>query len=95
MLETILLLITLIVYYFSIMTSYWDFGIMAVIVFELVLLSICAFIIINKYMKIREVTPALFLKGAVTLVFMGYLIFLWVFLMTFELHYVLIVLSPY
>lgn len=84
MIESILLLITIILYYFNIMLGYWNVDFMAFMVFELLLLSLCLYIIINRYMKTKEVTPGLFLKGAVTLLFMGYLIFLWVFLMTFE-----------
>lgn len=87
MIESILLLIIIILYYFNIMMGYGNVDVMAFIVFELVLLSVCLFMIINRYMKTKEVTPGIFLKGAVTLLFMGYLIFLWVFLMTFELSF--------
>lgn len=86
MVEIILLLITFIFYYFNIMTVQWGFNIFAFIVFELVLLSICLFIIINRYKKIKKVTLGIFIKGAITLLFMSYLLFLFVLLMTIDLR---------
>lgn len=84
MIESILLVISFILYYLYSM-GHLNLGAMAFFALEFFLLSICLFIMIIRFMKTKIVTPGTVINGTFTLIFMGYLIFLWVFLITFEL----------
>jgi hypothetical protein len=86
MVETILLFVTFLLFYFNTWTGYWDINIFVEIVIALVLLSICLFIIINRYMKTNIIGPALIIKAIVIVLFMGFYIYGWVFWMTIELR---------
>lgn len=84
MIEFILLLVTILILFLDIW-YYFDIGTRTALIIGLLLPSICLAIIINRYMKTKRTTLSLIFTGVVSLLIISYCIFMWVFLMTFEL----------